>query len=183
MDGFIDIVWDLLPFLLLIVFPILRGLNNHKKEKTEHKEKTRKVNYYKRKEDPPKLWKNIRKELKKELNKDKDSKNIQEVENFGKTILDKNINKNDKNPSLESQQTDTSKEKILDNNIKRENMEFTDSINSDFNKKIDISIHTNEREKTLDSLEFSSNSLLQGIIFSEILGQPKARRNQLNKNS
>lgn len=183
MDGFIDIVWDLLPFLLLIVFPILRGLNNHKKEKTEHKEKTRKVNYSKRKGNPPKLWENIGKELKKELNRDKDSKNIQEVKNFGKTILDKNINKNDKNPSLESQQTDTSKEKILNNNIKRENMESTDPINSDFNKKVDRFIHTNERKKTLDSLEFSSNPLLQGIIFSEIIGQPKARRNQFNKNS
>ncbi|RBP45497.1 hypothetical protein [Garciella nitratireducens] len=168
MDIFIDIISGLLPFFILIIFLIFRGINN------DRKEKIRKVDYYKKNEKPAKHFQNIKGELTKECNKDEKAEKAENIEEIDRSSLDKDVikKKEKENDLFLFQESNICKERNFEDVIRDQSIELNIFKSLDNNKKLSTSI-----DEFSNSLKFSNDPLIQGIIFLEILDKPKTMKN------
>lgn len=168
----IEMLGEILPLAIFILIPILRGVNNSQKQKKQYQEKKRRVSYnQKGKDNSPKLWENIRKEVTKELNKKHKKEDgedslteVQESKDFYQEVFEED----DRVESISST--------VLEQSSNVEATTFQDTV-------VPTNIGETDTYKSRQDLEFSDNPLVQGIIFSEILGPPKAIHNRYTKNS
>lgn len=169
MEGF-------LPLLIFILIPLLRGLNNSKKQKQEYQQKRRNVQTFptqNNKSLPSSPWKSIIDELNSKIQKEMFGQE-EMVEKKVKHQMDQGIDgyyKEEVYPEnnlytnsefgqeFQAKPAEVKQEKIINN--------FKEDLTKNIPKK---------KHKESNSLEFSKNHLVQGIIFSEILGPPKSKR-------
>jgi FtsZ-interacting cell division protein ZipA len=182
MDSFFDI----LPVLIFIIIPLIRGLNNSKKQKEEYRQQSEKRE--KKMESPytpqtstknsPKTFKNIRDELEKQV---KGYFDLEEEEKNAETKPKSMVSKS----NLEKYKRDTEQAiQFMDKKEMRPNYKHVEGISSEWKKEefdafkdspIENVLKTSTKNKN-KFLKFSKNPLLQGIIFSEVLGPPKAKK-------
>lgn len=164
---------NLLPLLILILIPVLRGLNNSKKQKQHYQEKTKNVQTFpsqKQKPRPGNPFKSIIDELNRELKKEVLGE--QEPEKKERTqnkqiISDYNKAQDENEADIMSQAYQKSRAEPVQ--IKKEDKRKI--AKKDVRKKV-----TKKKNTKNNSLNFSRDPLVQGIIFSEILGPPKSKR-------
>lgn len=159
---------ELLPLFIFILIPIIRGLNNSKKQKNEYqRKKASKFPYQQSKPSSVKPWRSIIDEV------GKDMKGLFEPETKpakkAKTIT---------------------KQDIKGRGEASSDMVMAEPYQHFEGKPIDIKDaeikETSEKDKAIKSLKgketkdksliFSSNPIVQGLIFSEIIGPPKSKR-------
>lgn len=170
------------PLLIFIIVPIVRGINNSNKQKKEYEEKRRKTTYNPAPAPAPqsntKLWGNIFEELRRDI------KGVFEEKNSQKNPVDTISKKEEQKSSLTEYKEDREKISYIGTKFYDENDYSTkytspkqqEAMNPITYSQLPHILEEESSEKATAYLEFSQDSILQGIIFSEILGPPKARR-------
>ncbi|MCR1897856.1 hypothetical protein NSA47_02485 [Irregularibacter muris] len=166
------ILENLLPLLIFIAIPIVKGISNSNKQKKEDEENRRKVSYNPSSKPIPKSTSqplgNIFQELKKDIKGIFEEENIQESPQTPLEQYEKDREK------ISYTQTASNREK--DYGTSYRGIEGNIAMDPPVENTFHHSLGEKEDENPKVSLEFSQDSVLQGIIFSEILGPPKARR-------
>lgn len=160
---------ELLPLLIFILIPIIRGLNKSKKQKYEYKKTKDATNfpYQQSKSSSVKPWKSIIDEVGKEIKGalETETNPVKKIEPRVKQGIK---GKGEASPNMvrvEPYQHFEGKQ------IEINDGEIIDSLEKDKAIK-----DLKEKESMVTSLKFSSNPIVQGLIFSEILGPPKSKR-------
>ncbi len=165
-------IGDILPLLIFILIPIIRGLNNSKKQKNVY-QKSKKANnfpYQQAKPSSVKPWRSIIDEV------GKDMKGLLESE----TKLAKKVKprrEQDFAYSKDKEETSSNVESVKN----YEDLHFEGKPKEVIKGEIMDSPRKDKVIKKKDtkednSLNFSSNPIVQGLIFSEIIGPPKSKR-------
>jgi len=159
MDFFEGIFESIIPLLIFIIIPIIRGLNNSKKQKREYERRRsmRKTPYEQPNVPARGAFESIIEELRKDI---QEKLNMEEGEpGEGKLEIEESI------------ETDH-----IDYDDKESQVPVYD-LHRPLNVIEETTIDLEVDKESLDNiLNFSPNSIIQGLIFSEILGSPKSQR-------
>lgn len=176
-----DFFEDIIPILIFILIPVIRGINSSKKQKKEYQKKLgsrpqgqggsphRSSSSQTRRLQP---WRELIDEIGREF-----KKAIEEETNKKKPIK-KDLESYSEKPQGEPRYSIENKteEELEPFNYFEEEPLSEDRIYSLNAIKDGIEDTQEEAGLPVSSLEFSSNPILQGLIFSEILGPPRSRQ-------
>lgn len=172
-----DFLGDLLPVLIFIIIPIIRGLNNSNKQKKEYQNRKRTATYQgtqpREKKQPNRSWRELIEEVGKELkdsleDNDRDFKNKLNRKNQGSPAESKRIS----SQPIKS----ITQEKVHEKPIHYEGEYQSDDMDHSFANSSEVIEVIKEEPTSSNAFEFSKDPILQGLIFSEILGTPKCKR-------
>ncbi len=159
MEFLAETFGNLIPLLIFIIIPIIRGLNNSKKQKREYERRrsVRKTPYEQPDVPSDGSFRSIIEELRRDVQEKllmEDSESEENDQEIDESIVEESIDYNDSQTHMP----------VYDLNRSMRDIEET-------------SMNLNKDSENIDgSLIYSTNPIVQGLIFSEILGPPKSRR-------